>query len=92
MRPSSLGTRKSPLEMYLDHLIKLGVRHVLESITRDQPFVGTGPSRVGNVPLVPQDSRIVHEDGDSAKGIDGALDDSRTVRHGRCVHDGVSAS
>lgn len=45
----------------------------------------------GNAPLVPQYTCIVHEDGDPPKGIDGALDNSRTVHHRRRVHNGIAA-
>ena len=49
------------------------------------------PNRNDDAPLVPQDTCIVHENGDAPKCINGALDDSRTVRHRRRVHDSFAA-
>ena len=94
MRPGSLGTGISTLQVYRNDLIKLGVRHVLEPIphaTRGHTHESPQPKPRTNAPLVPQDTRIVHEDGDPPKSIDGALYDSRTVYHRSRVHDGVAA-
>jgi len=44
------------------------------------------------LPLVPQDSSIVDEYCDSAERVQSRLDNGGTVRHGRRVHNSLSAN
>ena len=41
-------------------------------------------------PSVPKDTGVVDEDGDSAKVVDGGLDNSFAIRDRRGVHNGLS--